>query len=80
MSRIVLFAKTATSVPVHEKQEIANGANGFRWVEIGKEEVFFETTIEMSELLTLGRKAARNKTGKATDGPLQVRVISRRRV
>jgi hypothetical protein len=66
---------------VYEKQEVTpnGGATGFRWVEVGREDVYFETHIDMAALIQLGKKAARNKSNKAADGPLSVRVVSRSR-
>lgn len=42
--------------------------------------MFFETSIDLTELLALGWHAALNQSGKAKAGPVSVRVLSRRKL
>ena len=51
-----------------------------RQVSDGVEELVYETSIDLGCLDTMARKAARSVGGKSTDGPLKVRILSRKRL
>lgn len=44
---------------------------------IVREMLEFETVIDMDALEEMARKAASNKSGKSSDGPLSVRIVHR---
>jgi hypothetical protein len=44
----------------------------------GRQEIYFETQIDMDQLFLLARNAAENKSGTAKDGPLRIRILERR--
>lgn len=46
----------------------------------GVEELVFKTTIDLSALQDMARKAAKNVTSKSTDGPITVEILSRQRI
>lgn len=46
----------------------------------GQEEVTYDVLIDLPAMSAMARKAAANKSGKATDGPLIVKVTGRRRL
>jgi hypothetical protein len=46
----------------------------------GQEEFYWETSIDWAALEQVAMRAAKNKSGKAKEGPLQVRIIERRKL
>jgi hypothetical protein len=77
---IICENRRATRSLYKREQIKEGGATGFRSVPDGEEECFYEATVDLDSLDVLAKKAASNKSGKARDGALTVRVISRRRI
>jgi len=73
----VVFTKTRGARTLRRREPVDGG---FRWVEDGEEEFFYETVIDTEALGRLAQRAAGNVSGKAKDGALHIRVLSRRRV
>ncbi len=46
----------------------------------GTEELVFKTTINLSTLQDMARRATANKKGKSTAGPITVEILSRKRL
>ncbi len=80
-NRQVVFAKTRTTRQLRKMEPLAIGTGrGFTTVPAGTEEIFYETTLDLDALHQMARKAAGNKSWKATDGPLQVKVLATRKI
>jgi hypothetical protein len=52
----------------------------FTSVPDGAEEITYTVNIDHAELAQLAIKAASNKSQQSTDGPIQVVIVSRRRI
>lgn len=73
----IIFPKSRGTHPLYKRVDTQWG---FTSEADGSEEFYYETRINMEDLHHLAVKAARNKSGKAKDGPLSVKVIERRRM
>jgi hypothetical protein len=83
MNRQIVFRETRCTRSLNKVVEITpkfSGDTGHRREPDGSEEFYFSTEIDLEALNYLGQRAAQNKSGKATDGPLTVRIIRRRRL
>lgn len=77
MNKSIVYPKTRTLRRLTKRVPTADG-RGFTTVNDGVEDLYYETVIDLDALGELARKAALNKTGNAKDGPLYVRILSRR--
>jgi hypothetical protein len=62
------------------KQEPSTAGHGFISVRDGQEEITYEVGLSERDLDSMARKAAGNRSGESKDGPLRVRVVSRKRL
>ena len=67
----IVYPKTRTTRAVFKSDKTG-------LVPAGREEIFFETSIDLDYLFTLARRAANNKNNSATMGPLKVKILERR--
>lgn len=60
----------------------APGTQGYGFTSIpdGSEEYLYEVSVDLVALRLMASKAANNKSGLSNDGPLRVRITSRRRI
>ena len=75
----MVYPKTRTERNLYKLSPTRNGL-GTKWIADGKEEIFFETQMDLEKLLHMGRRAAGNASQKCTLGPVVVTVIGRRRI
>lgn len=71
--------KGKTVAEVRKQIPCTNGV-GFTHVPDGKEEITYEVTADVVMLEQMARKAARNTRRESIDGPIKVRVTSRRKL
>lgn len=76
---VIVYPRTRTTRLLRKRVPLASGS-GFTTEPDGVEEVFYETRIDMPALDYLARKAASNKAQRSIDGPLEVRILERRRI
>jgi hypothetical protein len=67
-----LFKRVPVTVPA--------GATGFASVNDGVEGIFYEISVNWDGLHEMARKAAGSKSGVSNDGPLRVKITSRRKL
>jgi hypothetical protein len=67
-----LFKRVPVTVPA--------GATGFTSVNDGVEEIFYKISVNWEGLHEMARKAAGSKGGVSNDGPLRVKITSRRKL
>lgn len=53
---------------------------GYTLVEDGFEQFSYEVNIDWNHVREMARQAAINKTGQSHDGPVQIKITSRKRV
>jgi len=75
----IIFRKTRIIREMYRRVVLEDG-RGFKTVLDGKEEILFETEIDIDSLLCLGRKAGSNKKGFSKSGPVSVRILSRKAI
>lgn len=82
MAKQTVFKESRCMVKMYrmQKGKTASGGETYTRVDDGTEEIIYCTEINLSALETLAQRAARNKSGKAVDGPLTVYVTGRRRI
>jgi hypothetical protein len=85
MAEQVIFKSTRVERKLYRMEKKEGVGQYGPWVthtsvEAGREEVIFETSIDLGMLEDMGRKAAGNRSQKCRDGALTVRVLSRRRL
>lgn len=79
MSRIKVFSDLSRVRELTKKVPTDDG-NGVSYVNDGKEEFFFEVSLDMDSVNRMAYIAARNKTGKAKRGGLEVKIVGRKRI
>lgn len=77
----VIFSKTRTTRPL-TKRIVVQGEHGtgFRTEPDGREEIYYQTTVDLASMDLLAHKAASNKSQRSSDGPITVRILERRRI
>ena len=68
-----------STVRVEKRKRVpATTGNGFTHIHDGYEIVSYEVTLNMGTVEMMALKAAKSRGGKSVDGPLTVRVLTRR--
>ena len=80
MILIIVFPRTRIVRAVRKRVPPAGPGKGFTTEPDGEEELYYSTSVDLEELHQLARRAAQNKSGKAVDGSLEVRILERRRL
>lgn len=80
-NRQVIFPKTRTTRRLTKMVPVTIGTGtGHTSVHDGQEEIYYEVSIDLDAMHHMARKAAGNKSWKAKDGALQVRVLATKRI
>lgn len=80
-NRQVVYAKTRTTRMLRKMVPVTIGTGtGHTSQPDGTEEIYYEVSLDLDALHQMARKAAGNKSWKATDGPLLVRVLATKRI
>ena len=72
-----IFKKSRGTRNVYKHVPLQGPGKGFTSVFDRIEGFYYETTIDLDALGYLAAKAARNKSGKARDGALEVKILER---
>lgn len=75
----IIFTNRRVIRELHKAAPLEGAGIGHTTVRDGYEEILYEVTVDMDALDSMARVAARNKNGSSNDGPLRVKVTSRRR-
>jgi hypothetical protein len=75
-----IYDRLETTRNLHKRVPLVGGGTGFTTVPDGAESLTYMVTVDLEQLKQMARKAAGNKGQVAVDGPLEVAVMSRRRL
>lgn len=79
MTYTVIYPKTRTIRELYKDVPVVND-DGLFWEPDGKEEVWYEVSLDLAAVEDLARKATRNGGQVSNAGPLRVRVLKRARI
>lgn len=75
-----IFKKSRGTRNIYKHVPLGGAGKGFTSVFDRIEGFYYETTIDLDALGYLAAKAATNKSGKARDGALEVKILEREKV
>lgn len=82
MKTEVIYPHNLTRRKLHKREPITGNLQetGFRSLPDGEEEIVYEVTVNLGMIDAMARKAAGSKGQKSSDGPLTVRVLTRKKI
>jgi hypothetical protein len=78
--RQMIYPKSRLVQKLSRRVPLNGSPTATQLVPDGEEEIYYSVEIDLHNLEALARRAAKNGGGQAVDGPLRVKVLSRRRL